>query len=302
VHVSTQRPIIRRIPYTKRGAQFQLSSVTCFVQVCQVEQTIAADTLEHTFVIPLAAYDVTHYWYLTGTQGGVPLESMSQIFWHECTAPILPPVTAKFYSDPRHLFTTVDGVAYRQGTNLTWADIRGGVGTHRQYLEISYYVWLSAGSSSNKWAQLTRHKATFNLASIPPGSLIQAVSYYFYVNQKSCGFVTTPTFALYIPAAPPWNDVLTSDYQNMLNTPISNVLSYNAIVGSAFNHLDILPAFLYLFVPGQLARLGTRIENWDANNTPPAWLNGRNAFLGVWAVDYTAPAQRPYLQVTYQPM
>jgi hypothetical protein len=228
------------------------------------------------------------------------MPSASPIYKKHNVAPP-PPTIVKIYSDPGHLATTVDGATYRIGSDLTWVDIHNGAGSAREYLEQRYYVWLSAGGLPNRWEQLQRHKATFNLASIPPGSLIQAVSYYFWPYQNNNMFASLPTFALYIPAAPPWNDVITSDYQNMLSTPISTLLTYNQIVLNAFNHLDILPAFLSLFVPGQLARLGTRIANWDAGNTPPAWLRYRNAYIAVRTVDYTIAAQRPYLQVSYYP-
>jgi len=93
LHLSHQEPIIRRIPYQKRGADFELSSVTCFVEVATYEQIEPGDTLEHTFVVPLLAYCQQHYWYLTGTQGGVPCKSISQIFHVHCTKPSDPILT-----------------------------------------------------------------------------------------------------------------------------------------------------------------------------------------------------------------
>jgi len=92
-HVSAERPAIRRIPYVKRGADFVLSSVTCFVETQTIVQTQAGDSLTHTFVIPFPIVNHTYYWYLTGTQGGVPCQSISQIFWYSCDVP--PPPTPR---------------------------------------------------------------------------------------------------------------------------------------------------------------------------------------------------------------
>lgn len=92
-HVTAQRPIIRRIPYQKRGAEFVLSSVTCFVPIATPDQAQAGDTFAHTFTIPFPLSDHTYYWYLTGTIGGVPCTSISQIFWHACPAV---PITTEF--------------------------------------------------------------------------------------------------------------------------------------------------------------------------------------------------------------
>lgn len=89
-HVSPEKPIIRRIPYQKRGANFELSSVTCFVEVDTVEQDEAGDTTAHTFQIPFPLYDHVYYWYLTGTQGAIPCKSISQIFHQACSKPTGP--------------------------------------------------------------------------------------------------------------------------------------------------------------------------------------------------------------------
>lgn len=84
LHLSLEEPIIRRIPYQKRGADFDLSSVTCFVEIASYDQTEPGDTTSHTFTVPLAAYCQQHYWYLSGTQGGSPCKSISQIFHVHC--------------------------------------------------------------------------------------------------------------------------------------------------------------------------------------------------------------------------
>jgi len=99
LHLAAERPIIRRIPYIKRGADFELSSVTCFVEIDTIEQTDPGDTLEHTFIIPFPEYNHTYYWYLTGTQGGVPCKSISQIFNHSCPEPLYPPPVLACYNN-----------------------------------------------------------------------------------------------------------------------------------------------------------------------------------------------------------
>lgn len=101
LHLSIEKPIVRRIPYQKRGADFELSSVTCFVEIATYDQDEAGDTTIHTFTIPLVAYDLPHYWYLTGTQGGVPCKSISQIFHITCSESLLPPTQVYEYSTPR---------------------------------------------------------------------------------------------------------------------------------------------------------------------------------------------------------
>lgn len=89
LHMADIDPIVRKIPYQKRGANFNLSSVTCFVEIHTIDQDESGDTTTHTFTVPLTAYDQLHYWYLTGTQGGVPMKSISQIFKASCSKPLL---------------------------------------------------------------------------------------------------------------------------------------------------------------------------------------------------------------------
>jgi hypothetical protein len=213
-----------------------------------------------------------------------------------------PPVTVQIYSDPGHVLTTVDGDVARAGTNLTWADVHDGAGTVRTYGDVSFYVWISADGLPSRWAQITRMKATFNLASIPPTAIIQAVSYYFYVTNKYCGFPVTPSYALYTSRVPPWNDVVLADYQGFGNSALSNSLGYSQIVAGAFNHLDVTEANLPLFVPGQKVALAIREANFDAKNIPPTWTRYQSMYFSARCVDWITPAQRPYLQVTYQPL
>jgi hypothetical protein len=288
------------VPLIVRGATAGTYIDQCFVSYHDVEQNELGDTLTHTFTFTDWPVCQTRYYYLWATKLAQLMPSASPIYTkHRLTPP--PPTIVKIYSDPGHLLTTVDGAVYRNGTNLTWPDLHDGVGTVREYIQLRYYVWLSGASAGNRWTMLQRHKATFNLACIPLGSTIEAVSYYFWPSVKACSFSVKPTFALYIPPAPPWNDVVTSDYQGMLSTAISTLLTYDEILTSAFNHHDILPAYLSLFQPGQLARIAQRIANWDAGNSPPPWWGAKNAYICCRTVDYTDPTQRPYLQISYYP-
>jgi len=90
LHLSNELPVLRRIPYKKRGADFFTSSVTCFVEAKLIEQNESGDTTTHTFTVPLIAYCQYIYFYLTGTQGSIPCTSISQIFSIHCSGPELP--------------------------------------------------------------------------------------------------------------------------------------------------------------------------------------------------------------------
>lgn len=287
-------------PVIVRGAVAGTYIDQCFVVYYDIEQAEPGDTFFHTFIVEPWPHCQTRYFYFWATKLAELMPSASPIYEKHRYSPAVP-ITVNIYSDPTRGLTTVDGSAYRYGSNLTWPNIHDGAGNLREYSDPSHYVWLSAGNIANRWAQLVRHKATFSLASIPLGSTILAVSFFFWVVGKNAGFVTPPSYALYTPTTPPWNDVINADYQGIGTTPISTILTYANIINGAFNHVDILPASLPLFVPGQLAKIAMREVNCDAANIPPPWISGRSMFMGFYSRDFATAAKRPYLQVTYLP-
>jgi hypothetical protein len=299
-HISDQRPVIRRIPYQKRGADMEASSVTCFVETKTIDQDEAGDTTHHTFQIPMPIYDHLYYWYFTGTQGALPTKSISQIFWHSCPKPTGALVTTKFYSDPASGHTTVDGTAFRYVANQTWPQIHDGPGTHRLTTGTVAYVALTSDSTSGRWYQLMRAKFTFDLTSIPVGSTIQAAAFHFYCQSKLDALAIGPSYALFTAPAPPYNNVRAADYPSFGTTPISDTIPYYNIVVSAWNHLTIDPLYYPLLIPGALVALGMRDNHYDAPNFPPPWKKSRTSRMGWWTSDGPYPALKPYLEITYQ--
>lgn len=299
-HVTNQQPRVRRIPYVKRGAPFVLSSVTCFVELNLVEQTEPGDTLTHTFTIPLTAYGLIHYWYLSGTHAAIPSRSISQIFWQACPDPGWTEHMVLIKSARLHGLGTVDGAVYRQGVNLTWPDIHDNPGTTVEPDHIRTYIWLSSANTANRWTQLQRAKMTFDLAPIPPGSIIISAKYHIYVTQVNIQLGGAPAVGLVTGANTPWDNIITANYQQLGSVPISNPISYASIPIGTWQLLTISAPFLSIFTPGQKAGFGIRETTYDANNSPPPWLRGRSNYICYWTVDYVLnPALQPYLEIHY---
>jgi hypothetical protein len=162
LHLTDQDYIIRRIPYTKRGAAVELSSVTCFVETLLIEQDEAGDTYEHTFTVPLIAYGRVHSWYLSGTQGGVAMTSVSQIFSAQCPAPPvymdLPATTARgHWIGPWSAnYTTVHNAA-----NGKWRSYSYYPEAHQVKSGTTYYI--------------RRAITTYDCSSLPPGLNVVAM-------------------------------------------------------------------------------------------------------------------------------
>lgn len=300
-HITDQRPAIRRVPTTKRGADFTLSSLTCFVGIKTVTQSEAGDTLTHTFVIPLSAYDVTFYWYLTATYGGKPSQSMSQIFWHSCPKPTYPPATAKFYSYPAGPPTTVDGDVYRYNVSEPYLTIRNGNGTNAWVNTGAWNVNINYASAPGNWSMLSRVKATFDLTPIPLHSIILSASFKAFCWTKTTYAMTQCSYALFQAPAPPYNAVPITDYQAFGTNQLSTAIPYAWLANQSWTTWPILAAKLSLIQPGQLVSIGLREATYDAPALPPTWGLYKTAQV-QWlsANNPTYPTLRPYLEITYQ--
>lgn len=301
LHMADVDPIIRKIPYQKRGANFTLSSVTCFVEIDTIDQDEAGDTTTHTFTIPLTAYDRWHYWYLTGTQGGAPMKSISQIFKALCHSPITPPQTVTIYSAPSAGGVSCDCQIDRHGPSQTWPSIHDGV----QSLCWCSYLQLPCGYTTGgtwpKFTALYRIKITHDLIIVPVGSTILAVKYHFrlHTKQNTCG--GAPSLCCYEITTPTKTGCGPADYQNCGTTPISNQIPWLDLTPGAWHQFDILPAYYSLFVPGLKSAFSIREATWDGPNLGPPWVNFCHNLFQIHSVDVVGAGSDPYLEITYQP-
>jgi len=285
----------------KRGANFTLSSVTCFVPIADIAQDEPADTYIHTFTVPLTAYSRYHYWYLTGTQGGQPMKSISQIFKARCDKYVYPPQTVKFYSAPGQGGDSMDGSPERVVAYSTWGSIHDGVQTTCYSAGATYRVGWMCSSRSWRYNALYRGKLTHNLTSIPLGSTILAAAYHFYNYRRDIGSGGAASFALFQCNSPSYNGCPSGDYQSFGTTPISNVIPIGSLAANAWHQFDILPAYFSLLPPGGHSILGMREATFDAPNIAGPWGYYSKTRIYPCAVEYAGSSKDPYLEITYQP-
>lgn len=211
--------------------------------------------------------------------------------------------TVKVYSDPGHGLNSVDGTMQRWGWFLTWANIHDGAGVEAFPDDgMANAQIYSETLPWPRWHAMRRSIMTFYLdpAVIPPGAPITKAAYWFYVVRMYDELQVSPTFGLVEshPIAP--NNLVPADYQNLANTPISTILSYESIIGE-WRSLEILPEYLSLLVPGQILKLGLREMKYDAANIEPHWDAWRISGVDFSTVDCGDPDKCPYLEVTVDP-
>lgn len=301
LHLTTEKPIIRRIPYVKRGADFTMSSVTCFVETVTIDQDEAGDTFAHTFTVPIAGYGIPYYWYLTGTHSGQPSNSISQIFQVQCAAPITPPVTVKLYSSHQGGPNGTDCQPQRIGTRISWANVHDGIQTHCYNYFTQLHPGWTQGGQLYTWSNLRRIKVTHNLASIPSGSVILSVTYHGLIHARSTYAGNAPAWALYQITTLSYTNCHAIDYQNMATIPISNIIPYADATPGTWAQWQILPAYLHLFQPTQYSAFALREHNYDALNIQPTSALYSSLELTLYAVDDLTLSKRPYLEITYDP-
>lgn len=301
MHLSTEKPIIRRIPYIKRGADFEMSSVTCFVATKTYDQDEGGDTLTHTFIVDPIVYGQDYYFYFTATHGGAPSASISQIFHANCPVPTVVPETVKIYSAPSAGGVSCDCQLQRYGRKEYWPAIHDGVGTQCYCGYLNIPVGMTTGSRWPYWKYMYRMKVTHDLAIIPVGSTIQAVSYHFKLlsKQNTCG--GGPSVALYELPSPYYHTCSVSDYQKCGSTKISNQILWADLTPGAFHELVIDPAYFSLFVPGAKSVFSVREASYDGPNIASPWWYYCYNVLQIQAVDTAGEASDPYLEITYMP-
>ena len=156
-------------------------------------------------------------------------------------------------------------------------------------------------SRRDRFKDLYRLKITHDLASIPVGSTIQAISYHFNLHSKYNSISGTPAWALYTRPTTGYASCSIPEYQGFGTTPISNVLGYYDLTPGQWHQFDILPAYYSLFVPGQKSSFGVREANFDAPNIYPGWAYYGKHRIHIQSADNTGTTVDPYLEITYLP-
>lgn len=299
LHLTDQDYIIRRIPYRKRGVDVEMSSLTCFVEKDLIEQDEVGDTYEHTFTVPLTAYNLWHYWYLTGTQGTappIPMTSVSQIFKASCSPP---PIYANFYPHYGTGYDSVDGAVRRVVYNQTWDQIHDGAGTDAYPSGTTDRIMIGKISTPNRWDSIYRLIFTFPTQSIPDDAVILAAWLRLWCDQKFIEGALTPSAAVYESDPVVYNNLQASDYGNIMSAPLSNIISWGDISPGSYVTFTLNALGLTKINKAGVTKLALREATWDGPNSEPPWAQFDDSSLHFRMSDYSGQAYDPRLRVKY---
>jgi hypothetical protein len=280
------------IPREQRGGLVNTYIDQCFVAFYDVEQNEPGNTWTHTFTVEPWPGCETRWFYFWGTVSGVPSPSASVIFaYHR-------PCIWQLYPAPAAGNITCDGDVYRHTPGTTWLDIHDGPGTHREPMADRMFAWISTTPTPGMFNQLFRAKLTFDLSTVPPNIAFTQIKLFIYIISFNANLLPAPAWAVTQAPAPPWDNVLLTDYNGFGSTILSTAISPGTITLSAYNSFTIHPDHFPLFTPGAKVSLGVRDITADVPNIPPTWRGGMANWIQFRSRDYSNPLTWPYLLLT----
>ena len=206
--------------------------------------------------------------------------------------------TLTVYTDPPEGTTTVAGYVRRTGTNLTWADVRDGVGTSVAIPIGGQRIVGIYSPSSNNFGELWRSIFTFDTSPLTTDATISATVFSLSGYAKTDGLAITPDVNVYGSTPASNNDLVAGDYTQVGTTAYSDsVIAYADWSTTGYNDFTFNSTGLSNVSKTGITRLGARNANYDVANSAPT-TNNADATSGVNGY-YDQADNDPKLVVTY---
>lgn len=289
-NIVPQKHIIAR---EQRGGLVNTYIDQCFVAFHDVEQNEANDTWTHTFTILDWPSCETRWFYFWGQVGGQLSPSASCIFTYHR------PYQLTLYSDPGGGLSTADGHAGRFVTPGSWANIQGGIGTTANYVNPTMIVAIGAYAPPNWWAHLYRAKLVFPTNLLPPDARVKAAALHFKVSTFIDNLGAQPSLALVTAHAPPYNYVVSDDYQAFGSTPLAPIVPFAQLTALANITMTLDQTALSWLSPNHPTALGLRFYTYDVIFQEPPWSAYKMTTLSIYSADVGDQARRPHLVIDY---
>ncbi len=220
--------------------------------------------------------------------------------------------TATLYSDawPDNV-NSVDGGVRENTDNDDWATIRSAAGNSLESVGAEHIslTQIKSGDVLDRWDQIWRGINLFDAfvnLDIPLGATITDVVETLYGRSKVDQLGITPNVNIYSSAPANENILVAGDFDSIGTTPFSTAITY-----ADFNvDLTTPVANVYTFNPDGIAhvqaaingdgliKLGTRNQEYDADNVAPAWTDSLISVVLSWSAE-KGGGYRPKLEVTY---
>src|SRR3990167_840216 len=163
--------------------------------------------------------------------------------------------------------TTTDGNVQRTGTDLTWADIRDGVGTSASdtSVTIDSPELTSSAATANRWDAMKRAITLFKTDLIGPSGSVSAATYGLYVSNISDAFGQNARMVTSNPAS---NTALVSaDYTTLgTATQATGDLDLSTLSNNAYNTWTLTSTGIGNISKVGVTKFGVRLSG-DADNS-----------------------------------
>lgn len=200
--------------------------------------------------------------------------------------------------------TTVDGNVRRSAQTQTWSAIRdAATGTHTSRTGLVMTMMrITAATSTDLFADLTRGVTTFNTTSVPSNATITNVTLAVRGSAKLSTLVTTSANVVGVTLANN-NDIATADYNDFGGTALAT-MAYASWSSSADNSFSPGNSSV---VKGGVTAYGWRMGS-DLSNTAPTWSSGADSYFSFVNADngsnppsltvvYTVPTGRSFAAI-----
>jgi len=287
-----------------RGTPIGTKTRYCCVATNQVFQLEAGDTTNHTFDIVPWPSKQQRWFRFHGTVGVQDSPSDSPCLTYTRG---VPPLTKTFYPDKHPESTSCDGFAQRTlgAAGEPWSLISSGAGTSASASTTTAAAGIieTGPAYPDKFVSIARVAMLFDISVIPPNAAIISASLKLYGHLKYNWKNQSTHVNIYHSFPNSNTDIVVADYNHFSSTPFSTPINYTAFKTFDWNTFNANAALLQYIASvlsgDKIVKLAMREADYDAPNSPPAWVADGGFGYYITMSDYDLTT-RPSLTITYQ--
>jgi len=302
---STNPPWIHHVPIERRGVFLKTDIQICFTVFEDNQQEEAGDTTTHTFIKEPWASCETRWFYFHGTIGGIASPSTSAIFKKHRVGPAFgPPETHYFYPDPDPEVTSVDGWLDSRPSPRPqdWDFVRAGNLVYPHDDHVNEFVAIYCDRYTDMWYWILREIQLYDTSPIPADSLINDAKLRLLGDYKATN-VNFPNAGIVVVTSNPASNtqLIAADWHTFGATMLTNIISQDDYNAAGYNTFTFTPDGLAAIIANGITKLGLIESGYDLPNIKPTWGRLWRTTFSWQSADTLTPADRPRLEVTYQP-
>lgn len=211
--------------------------------------------------------------------------------------------TLTVYPDGDPETTTVDGIAFRNATNESWATITAGAGTGNNSTSTSgNIISITSDATLDRYSQLIRAIYLFDTSSLTSGVTVTAAVLSIFGSSKADNLAITPDIDIYTSTPATNTDIANSDYSQVGSTSqTGSPITYAAWNTAAYNDFTLNATGISNVSKTSVSKFGARNANYDVSGVAPTWTVSTFSNIRGNYADNAGTTNDPKLTVTYLP-